>query len=178
MFKVYAGLVVLWGCLLGWAGVTGVLPTWVLLGFAAISILTLGSFWVDKWQSKQAGERRIPEHFLHSLELLGGWPASLLGQTLFRHKTTKRIYQYQFGLMVIAHLTGLIAYLFWIYEPPAPDSPRLIQFVGRLVLETLFNRVVAYYLAVQLLTGVLGWASTLGLISPDPLKTRTGRAAC
>ncbi len=177
MFKVYVVLVAAWVGLIGWAGVTGVLPAWVLLGFGVVSVVTLGYFWLDKSRAQREGARRIPERLLHALELLGGWPASLLGQKLFRHKTTKRIYQYQFALMVAAHLAGLIAYLFWTCEPPPPDSLAFVRVVGRLLLESPVYRVVGYYIAVQLLSGALGLASTLGLISPERLKSGGGSGA-
>ena len=70
--------------------------------FGVISGLTLIFYWSDK-RKAQHEQWRIPEGTLHLLELLGGWPAALLGQRFLRHKTKKRGYQVLFWLIVAIH---------------------------------------------------------------------------
>lgn len=68
------------------------------------------------WKDKRAaikGQWRVPENILLLLTLLGGTPAMLLAQKLFRHKTIKgrfvlkvyMIMMLQFGLLLY---TGFI----------------------------------------------------------------------
>jgi uncharacterized membrane protein YsdA (DUF1294 family)/cold shock CspA family protein len=73
------------------------LPLILTIGMSAISFVL---FAVDKTKAK-AGTWRIPESSLHLLELLGGWPGSLLGQQAFRHKTQKKSYQLVFWVIVL-----------------------------------------------------------------------------
>ena len=75
---------------------------WVLLGYAAISLISFGQYWHDKTRAQNGG-RRIPENSLHLVELLGGWPGALLAQQHFRHKTRKASYQLLFWTIVAAH---------------------------------------------------------------------------
>ncbi len=56
-----------------------------LIGVNAITLLLYG---YDKRQARTGG-LRIPEAVLHLVALLGGSPAALVGQELFRHKTRK-----------------------------------------------------------------------------------------
>ena len=70
--------------------------------FGVISGLTLIFYWSDK-RKAQHDQWRIPEGTLHLLEMLGGWPAALLGQRFLRHKTKKRRYQTLFWLIVGMH---------------------------------------------------------------------------
>ena len=65
----------------------------------AISLITIGSNWHDKRQSK-AGGQRISERALHLMELLGGWPAAYLAQQCLHHKTSKRSYRTIYWLIV------------------------------------------------------------------------------
>lgn len=64
-----------------------------------ISLITYGLYWHDKRQARNSGQR-IPEKVLHSLELIGGWPAAYLAQQHFRHKTSKRSYRIVYWCIV------------------------------------------------------------------------------
>lgn len=77
---------------------------WRILGtiWAIISGLTIYFYWSDK-RKAQRDQWRIPEGTLHLLELLGGWPAALVAQRLFRHKTKKVAYQTVFWLIGFFH---------------------------------------------------------------------------
>ena len=80
--------------------------------YAAMSLLTLACFAFDK-QRAASGGRRISERTLHALELLGGWPGSLLGQQLFRHKRNKPAFFLVTWLIAILHAACWFAWLRW-----------------------------------------------------------------
>ncbi|MFG0306615.1 MAG: DUF1294 domain-containing protein [Phycisphaerales bacterium JB040] len=57
--------------------------------------------------------RRTPEKTLHTLELLGGWPGSLLTRQLIRHKTRKRPYRLTLYAIITLH-TALWILSLWL----------------------------------------------------------------
>jgi uncharacterized membrane protein YsdA (DUF1294 family) len=69
---------------------------------AGISAATAFAYWSDKKKSETASWR-TPEKTLHLLELLGGWTAAFVSQRLFRHKITKKEYQFTFWLICVLH---------------------------------------------------------------------------
>ena len=75
------------------------LPFWLI----AANGLTLLFYYGDK-TAAQRGEGRVPESTLHLLEAAGGWPAALLAQRLFRHKSRKPSYRSGFRAMVVLHV--------------------------------------------------------------------------
>lgn len=77
---------------------------------AAVNLITVLMYGYDKAVAG-TDRMRIPEHVLHLLALLGGSPAALLAQRLFRHKTRKRAFQLVFWLTVTLQALGL--WLFW-----------------------------------------------------------------
>ena len=70
-------------------------------GLLLVNCVTIVRFWQDKRRA-QAGDRRIPEHDLLGLAVIGGSPGAFLARHLFRHKTRKEPFSTQ--LMVIAAL--------------------------------------------------------------------------
>lgn len=85
----------------GWellqAGLPGVLL--VYLGASCVGLLL---FWSDK-HSAVTGRWRMPETTLHGIELLGGWPGTLVAQQLLRHKTRKVSYLTTLWLIIALH---------------------------------------------------------------------------
>ncbi|MBS1212271.1 MAG: hypothetical protein H6R26_887 [Proteobacteria bacterium] len=77
-----------------------------------MSVLTVMIYAVDKKHALQ-DRWRIPESYLHGLELLGGWPGGLLAQSQFRHKLKKPSYQRIFWAIVILHGCGWLAFLYF-----------------------------------------------------------------
>jgi len=75
-----------------------------------ISTITLLFYAYDKFQAKHGGFR-IPEIILHIITLAGGTPGALLGQQVFRHKTTKRSFRLWFYLTILLQVTGIVLYL-------------------------------------------------------------------
>jgi uncharacterized membrane protein YsdA (DUF1294 family) len=60
----------------------------------------------DKKQAL-AGQWRISEKTLHTLEILDGWPGSFAAQKFFHHKSIKKEYQTVFWLIVGIHVVFL-----------------------------------------------------------------------
>ena len=67
--------------------------TWAYL--AAINLVTIGLYGIDKRRST-AGGTRVPETVLHLAAGIGGTPGAFTGQQLFRHKTAKVPFQLRF----------------------------------------------------------------------------------
>ena len=74
-----AGYVALWCLLISWC--TDMMYSW------------------DKRKARNK-EWREPEHILHFMELIGGWPGAFIAQRRFRHKSSKGPYQFVFVLIV------------------------------------------------------------------------------
>lgn len=95
------------------------MPLWVPAGHLAVSLITVGMYWIDKARARDNGWR-ISEKTLHILEFFGGWPGALVAQQLFRHKNRKTEYQVAFWLIVLVNsaVLGL-----WLWRGfPDPDT--------------------------------------------------------
>jgi len=64
-------------------------------------------------RAARTGQWRTPEHTLHLLSVLGGWPAAWVAQRVLRHKTSKRSFQRVFWLTVVVNLAALGGYVVW-----------------------------------------------------------------
>jgi len=90
-----------------------------LIGYAAgISAATIALYGYDK-QAAVKNRLRVPEKVLHVLALLGGSPAALLSQKMFRHKTSKASFRFWFWIIVAIQLAAIAAGLWWGAHPPA-----------------------------------------------------------
>jgi uncharacterized membrane protein YsdA (DUF1294 family)/cold shock CspA family protein len=83
--------------------------------YSFFSILMLFIYGADKAHAA-IRSWRIPEVYLHVLELMGGWPGALMAQNEFRHKTRKSLYQVIFRGIIALHLLAWAGYLFWSYQ--------------------------------------------------------------
>ena len=96
---------------------------WVMPVYLLTSLLAVLLFWIDKRNARE-DRRRIPEHTLHTVELFGGWPGTLIAQQLFRHKTRKTRYLVTLwaimGLHQLVWLDGLVldGRLLWDWLAP------------------------------------------------------------
>jgi uncharacterized membrane protein YsdA (DUF1294 family) len=72
-----------------------------------MSAITFIAYGWDKHRAVRS-TRRIPEHTLHLLELLGGWPGALLAQRHFHHKWRKTSYMLVFWAIVALHIAAWI----------------------------------------------------------------------
>ena len=79
----------------------------ILIGLNIITFLFYG---IDKSSSARGG-LRIPEVILHLLALLGGSPAALLGQMVFRHKTRKWKFRIVFVLIILVQIAAVVFYM-------------------------------------------------------------------
>jgi uncharacterized membrane protein YsdA (DUF1294 family) len=89
------------------------LPLFVLVIYSATSLLNFILYWSDK-RAAENGTQRIPEKTLQLLSFIGGWPGGLFAQRFFRHKSTKKSFQFVYWLSVFFN----IAVLFVITSPP------------------------------------------------------------
>lgn len=89
------------------------------LGYlVGVNVATMAIYGYDK--AVAGGTRmRVPERVLHLLALMGGSPAALLSQNLFRHKTVKTSFQRVFWLIVALQTVALAAGVWWWFHPPA-----------------------------------------------------------
>ncbi len=92
-------------CVLGlW--ITKLVPDWTLPLIGGMSVVALGFYLYDKGAAAR-GEQRTPENTLHLISLFGGWPGALIGQGLFRHKTSKASFQALFWLTVALNIVAI-----------------------------------------------------------------------
>jgi uncharacterized membrane protein YsdA (DUF1294 family) len=79
-----------------------------------MNIVCFVAYGLDKRRAVKGG-RRVPERTLQFLAFFGGWPGALLGQKVFRHKTTKLSFLLVFWLAVMLHIAivGTAAYLYY-----------------------------------------------------------------
>jgi len=89
------------------------LPGWSLILIAAINLLSVVFYGMDKLAAIKHWQRTPEKHF-HGLALLSGWPGSLIGQILFNHKTTKVSFRRSFYMMIFLNVVGSLAYLYYI----------------------------------------------------------------
>jgi uncharacterized membrane protein YsdA (DUF1294 family)/cold shock CspA family protein len=79
------------------------LPLFVLAIYAATSLLAYILYWVDK-RAAENGTQRTPESSLQLLSLAGGWPGGLFAQRIFRHKSTKKSFQFVYWVTVFLNI--------------------------------------------------------------------------
>lgn len=83
--------------------------------YLALSILTLMLYGLDKFLAKVQW-KRIPERWLHTLALFGGFPGGFTGIWLFDHKSQNQKVRYVLIASLILHailLVVIIARLKW-----------------------------------------------------------------
>ena len=84
----------------------------IVAAYGLLSAISIVMMLTDKRRAER-GARRIPEATLHWIELMGGWPGSLLAQRVFHHKTRKTRYQVIFWLAVVANVTVVGLLIGW-----------------------------------------------------------------
>lgn len=90
------------------------LPATLLAAYILISGVAFLMYGADKSAAEQ-GRWRTSESTLHTIALIGGWPGALVGQRVFRHKTTKQPFRTVFWFTVIANCVALA---WFVYEAP------------------------------------------------------------
>ena len=90
-------------------GEKNIFPAWIFWFYVLASFVSFCVYAIDKAAAKN-DRGRIPENFLHLLELAGGWPGALVAQRLLRHKSIKYSYQIMYWLCVVTNML-LLAWL-------------------------------------------------------------------
>ncbi len=85
----------------------GLAPVYAYL--VSANAMTLLLYGYDKRQAIVGGFR-VPELVLHLGALCGGTPAALLGQALFRHKTSKFRFQAVFAAIILVQIVAVCVY--------------------------------------------------------------------
>lgn len=88
--------------------------SWVAAYFLSINAVTFAFYGIDKSLSRRRSTPRIPERTLHTIAFLGGTPAAIVGQKIFRHKTQKGSFRLTFWLIALLQ-AGLVGLWLW-YE--------------------------------------------------------------
>jgi uncharacterized membrane protein YsdA (DUF1294 family) len=84
----------------------GMLPVAVPAVYLAASLATAVAYGIDK-AAAQSGAWRTSERTLHVLALLGGWPGALIAQRVFRHKSRKASFRFEFWATVALNCAAL-----------------------------------------------------------------------
>ena len=102
--------------------------SYIVIYLVSINIVTFFTFAYDKDIAKDRKNKnyRVPEETLHLLEWIGATPASLLGQYLFTHKTSKQSYKEEF--IGIFFFQGLIVIIYWLIVTFFFNSPENNKF--------------------------------------------------
>lgn len=82
--------------------------------YGVFSLLTIMIYGTDKTHAA-IRTWRVPESYLHVLELMGGWPGALIAESALRHKTRKSLYKALLHVIIAVHMVGWAAYLYWAY---------------------------------------------------------------
>ena len=83
----------------------------IIYYYLVMSVLTAIAFFIDK-RFAMYDMRRIPEKWLHGLELLGGWAGALAASELFRHKRQKQSYMIVLYGISLLHILLVTMYFF------------------------------------------------------------------
>src|SRR5262245_5401127 len=90
------------------------IPFWIA-GLAGLNVATAYLYAYDKAAAADL-RRRVPEALLHLHALLGGSPAALLSQAVFRHKTVKRGFRATTWAILLLQLGAAGAFLFFAHR--------------------------------------------------------------
>lgn len=88
------------------------LPLWGVYLLVASNILSFLFYGMDKLAAIKHWQRTPEKHF-YCLALLSGWPASILAQIVFSHKTSKVSFRRWFYMMSLINIGLVVAYLFY-----------------------------------------------------------------
>lgn len=93
----------IYGCAIIYYQSIQLLPVIFVYLIVIVNSVSFVLYGVDKLAAIKS-KSRVPEKYFYYLALLCGWPASLLGQMIFNHKTTKTIFRRWFFTMMWINL--------------------------------------------------------------------------
>ena len=82
----------------------GLVHTALMVLWISVNTITLSLYGWDKYQAKRGGHRTA-EVVLHMWAFCGGCAGAVLGQEIFRHKTSKLSFRVIHWLVVVTHVT-------------------------------------------------------------------------
>ncbi|HEY7885545.1 MAG TPA: DUF1294 domain-containing protein [Cellvibrionaceae bacterium] len=118
--------VVLAFALLGFLVVQHIIPLYLPIAYATLSVILFVIYGVDKKAAKN-NRRREPENALHLFALAGGWPGAWLAQKVFKHKTIKQPFKFIFWCTVILNTC---LFLWLLFAHSAAGLRALLGFPG------------------------------------------------
>jgi len=80
--------------------------------YVGASLITFLVYAVDK-SAAERGFRRVPESWMHTLALAGGWPGALIAQQALRHKSVKQPFRTVCWMTVLLNCGVFI----WLLTP-------------------------------------------------------------
>jgi uncharacterized membrane protein YsdA (DUF1294 family) len=84
--------------------IAGLVHKALIVLWISVNMITLSLYGWDKYQAKRGGHRTA-EVVLHMWAFCGGWPGAVLGQEIFRHKTSKLSFRVMHWLVVVSNVT-------------------------------------------------------------------------
>jgi uncharacterized membrane protein YsdA (DUF1294 family)/cold shock CspA family protein len=99
---------------IGLSAVKGFLSNNVLIGYAALSLVTFVAYTLDKLAARR-GAWRISEKALLLFGVAGGWPGGLIAQETLRHKSRKTSFRIAFWITVLINFAALA----WLHADKA-----------------------------------------------------------
>jgi uncharacterized membrane protein YsdA (DUF1294 family)/cold shock CspA family protein len=97
------------------------LPVWVAGLYLIASITSFCTYWIDK-RAANAKISRTPESTLHTIDLVFGVIGGLLAQHILRHKTFKKGYIFETGVIAAVHILLLGLVLLQVFGPHPLDD--------------------------------------------------------
>ena len=101
----------------GVSALTGNLFNYLLVGYAALSLVTFFAYAFDK-SAAQRGAWRTSEGTLLFLGLAGGWPGALIAQEILRHKSKKASFRTVFWITVFVNCAALA----WLHTESGKEA--------------------------------------------------------
>lgn len=92
---------------------------------AAMQVITYAFYGDDKRRAIN-GDWRIPEKRLHWLTFLGGTPAAILAQELFRHKTKKDAFRRTQKVVLFVQVLAIAGICTWLYLLPEETRAQIL----------------------------------------------------
>jgi uncharacterized membrane protein YsdA (DUF1294 family)/cold shock CspA family protein len=92
------------------------LPVWVAALYLIAGITSFCTYWIDK-RAANAKISRTPESTLHTIDLVFGVIGGLLAQHILRHKTFKKGYVFETGVIAAVHILLLGLVLLRVFGP-------------------------------------------------------------